>query len=302
MCNLTTVNVAAFVENGKLDIDGLLEAQSLSARAGYRMTCIELELSRWNGVQLRDRLIGCSLTGWQDAVNALNYSTNEEKKLLRLLRLTAHKAAKDYAKALGQKEPLLITTIKPEGTLSQLPIVSSGIHFSHSPFYIRRIRVNAKDPVIKVCEELGFDISPENGQSMENCKTKVISFPVKAPAGKTKYDVSAVEQLEIYKMFMEEYVDHNASITVHVRDNEWDSVEQWMWDNWDDVVGISFLSLDSHFYEQAPYETIDEITYNRMVAEMPNFVPSLIKKYEAKETETDIEEDPACASGACPIR
>lgn len=302
MCNLTTVNVFAFVEDGELNLAGLLEAQRLSARAGYRMTCIELELPKWNSVQLRDRLIGCSLTGWQDAINALGYSREKERELLNLLREVAHTSAKEYAKALGLNEPLLITTLKPEGSLSQLPIVSSGVHFSHSPFYIRRIRVNAKDPVIKVCEELGFDIKPENGQTVENCRTKVISFPVKAPAGKTKYDVSAVEQLEIYKMFMEEYVDHNASITVHVRDNEWDLVEQWMWDNWDSVVGISFLSLDNHFYEQAPYETIDEQTYNRMVAETPNFIPSLLKKYEEKEVETEVGEDPSCSSGACPIR
>lgn len=302
MCNLTTVNVMAFVKDDELDWDGLMEAQRLSARAGYRMTCIDLELTKWNANQQRDRLVGCSLTGWQDMVNALGLSKDEEKQLLRDLRETAQYAAKSYAKALGQKAPLLVTTIKPEGTLSQLPVVSSGIHYSHSPYYIRRIRVNAQDPIIKVCEELGYDIKPENGQSIENCKTKVVAFPVQAPEGITKYDISAIEQLENYLMFMDNYVDHNTSITVHVRDEEWDEVEQWMWDNWDRVVAVSFLSLDNHFYEQAPYESITKKQYDEMVARIPNFIPSLISKYEKEEIEMDASADPSCATGACPIR
>ena len=89
--------------------------------------------------------MACSLTGWQDAINALGYN-REEEKLLQKLRITAQKPAKEYAEALGQNAPLLTTTVKPEGTLSQLPVVSSGVHFSHAPFYIRRIRVNAQDP------------------------------------------------------------------------------------------------------------------------------------------------------------
>ena len=302
MCNLTTVNVMGFVKDGVLDFEELMEAQRLSARAGYRMTCIDLELAKWNINQKRDRLVGCSLTGWQDAINALGYDREEEKQLLQKLRITAQNAAKEYAEALGQNAPLLTTTVKPEGTLSQLPVVSSGVHFSHAPFYIRRIRVNAQDPIIQVCEELGYDIQPENGQTMENCKTKVVSFPVKAPAGRTKYDVSAIEQLETYKMFMENYIDHNCSITVHVREDEWDDVEQWVWDHWDDVVALSFLALDDHFYAQAPYETIDEERYNEMLKKTPKFVPSLISKYEKEETEIDASEDPSCASGACPIR
>ena len=162
MCNLTTVNVMAFVRpDGTLDYEALLLAQKLSARAGYRMTCVELELPKWNIVQQRDKLIGCSLTGWQDMVNATHMDKAGEAKLLSKLREVAQESSKEYAKALKQKEPLLVTTVKPEGTLSQLPVVSSGIHHSHSPYYIRRIRVNAKDPIVNVCEELGYPIKPE---------------------------------------------------------------------------------------------------------------------------------------------
>lgn len=302
LCNLTTVNVFAFVkENGSLDEKALLEAQRLSARAGYRMTCVELELPDWDRVQQRDKLIGCSLTGWQDMINATSFTKEQEAELLRKLKKAAKDAALEYAKELGQNEPLLVTTIKPEGTLSQLPTVSSGVHYSHSPYFIRRVRISSDDPLVKVCEELGYPVVPEVGQSIENCTTKVVEFPVKAPEGKTKYEVSAIEQLENYKMFMENYVEHNCSITVHVRNHEWEEVEQWVWDNWDSVVAVSFLPLDDSFYELLPYEAIDKEEYEKRVKEMKPFVPSLISKYEKEEVEFDIGNE-GCEGGICPIR
>lgn len=302
MCNLTTVNVMGFVKDGVLDVSGLFEAQRLSARVSYRMTCVDLELPKWNVVQQRDKLIGCSLTGWQDMVNATNMTFDQQKWLLEELRSIAKTSANEYAKALKQNAPLLVTTVKPEGTLSQLPVVSSGVHYSHSPYYIRRIRVNAKDPIVQVCEELGYSIRPEVGQDILTCKTKVVEFPVKAPDGVTKYDVSAIQQLENYKMFMNHYVDHNTSITIHVREHEWEEVEQWMWDNWDDVVAVSFLSLDDSFYELLPYEAITEEEYNKRQAEMRPFIPSLISKYEVEETELEMDADPSCSNGICPIK
>ncbi len=301
LCNLTTVNVMAFVKDGKLDRDALLEAQRLSVRAGYRMTCRALELHRWNAVQQRDRLLGCSLTGWQDMVNAAGLDREAQIALLEELRRTAHDAAKSIAERLGGKTPLLVTTLKPEGTLSLLPTVSSGVHYSHAPYYIRRVRITAADPLCKVCEELGYPVLPEVGQDPDDPTTKVVEFPVKAPEGRVKADVSAIEQLETYKMFMEHYVDHNCSITVHVRENEWDAVEQWVWDNWDDVVALSFLSYDDSFYELMPYEAISKEEYEHRLAEMKPFNPSLLSRYEQQETELDIG-DSECVNGVCPVR
>lgn len=302
LCNLSTVNVFSFVtSDGSLDHDGLMEAQRLSARAGYRMTCVELEIPAWNYVQNEDKLLGCSLTGWQDMVNAMKYTREQEAKLLRNLREVAQSSANHYASEIGQNKPLLVTTVKPEGTLSQLPVVSSGVHYSHSPYYIRRVRINADDPIVKVCEELDYPIFPEVGQDIETCTTKVVEFPIKAPDGKTKYDVTAIEQLENYKLFMENYVDHNCSITIHVRANEWAEVEQWVWDNWDDVVALSFLSLEDNFYQLLPYEAIDEEEYNKRVAHMKPFLTNLLSKYEKKELDIDIGND-SCDTGVCPIR
>lgn len=301
LCNLITLNVFSFVCNGNLNVDKLLEAQRLSVRAGYRMTCVDLELHEWDLVQKEDRLLGCSLTGWQDMVNATNMTLTEQKELLKKLKNIAIEESKRYSSQLNMKEPLLVTTVKPEGTLSLLPGVSSGVHFSHSPYYVRRIRINSNDPLVKVCEELDYPVYFENGQSKENNNTKVIEFPVKAPKGKTKFDVSAIEQLEIYKMFQENYVQHNTSITIHVRDYEWDEVEQWLWDNWDDVIGVSFLSLSDSFYPLMPYEAITEEEYNERISKMKPFIPSLLSKYEKEEIEIDIGND-GCESGVCPIR
>lgn len=301
LCNLTTLNVMGFVEDGKLNEKALIEAQRLSARAGYRMTCRELEIHRWNTVQQRDRLLGCSLTGWQDMVNATGMTKDEQIALLKKLRETAHKAGEQIASKLGGAKPLLITTVKPEGTLSLLPTVSNGVHYSHAPYYIRRVRINAADPLCRVCEDLGYPVLPEVGQDPDDPVTKVVEFPVKAPEGCVKADVSAIQQLENYKMFMEHYVDHNCSITVHVRDHEWDQVEQWVWDNWDDVVALSFLSYDDSFYELLPYEAITREEYESRKAAMRPFNPSLLAKYEHEEMELDIGASD-CANGVCPVR
>lgn len=301
LCNLTTLNVMAFVTDGKLDEQALLEAQRLSANAGYRMTCRELEIHRWDSVQKRDRLLGCSLTGWQDMVNAVGLDREQQVALLEKLRAAAHAAADKMAARLGGEKPLLVTTVKPEGTLSLLPTVSSGVHYSHAPYYIRRVRISATDPLCRVCEDLRYPVFPEVGQDPENPVTKVIEFPVKAPEGTVKADVSAICQLENYKMFMQHYVDHNCSITIHVRENEWDEVEEWVWENWDDIVALSFLSYDDSFYELLPYEEITKEEYEKRRAAMKPFNPALLSKYEFSETELDLGAS-ECANGVCPIR
>jgi intein/homing endonuclease len=193
--------------------------------------------------------------------------------------------------------------LRSHNTQTQMPTVSSGLHFSHSSYYIRRVRISASDPLVETAEDLGWNVKNEVGQEGEDLTTKVIEFPVKAPEGKVKGDVSAIEQLEIYKMFMEHYVDHNASITVHVRDDEWEDVEEWLWNNWDSVVGVSFISYSDNFYDLMPYEEITEEEYNEMVEDMEEFKPSLINEYERKNKGLEREiNDAACESGICPVR
>jgi len=309
VCNLTTVNMSAFVENGNLDVDGLIEAQKMSARAGLRMTLVDLELPAWNLVQQRDRLLGTSLTGVKDAFSAVSYSKSEQNSVLQRLREAANSEAIRYSKELRVNSPLLVTTVKPEGTLSLVAGgVSAGIHMSHSPYYIRRMRISSIDPMVQVIRELDWPISPEVGtpgasleEKMNNARTLVIDFPVKASSTDTKNNVSLEDQMDTYFQFQDNYTDHNTSITMTVKNDEWDLAKELAWKNWDKWMGASFLAHDGGTYELAPYEEITEEEYNNISASFREFDPTLLYKYESVEVDTELI-DEACESGVCPIR
>lgn len=309
VCNLSVVNMSAFADdNGICDYKGLGRAQTLSARAGYRMTLPDLELKEWDIKQKEHRLTGCSLTGWLDFVEKAEIDFEEQTLLLDILRENAHEANKAIAKEHNLNESTNVTAIKPDGTMSLVfGGVSAGVHASHSPHYIRRIRISASDPLVKVCDDLGWTIKNEVGQTDENVNTKVIEFPVRSSVKRTKDSFSAVEQLETYKMFQEYYTDQNTSITVTVKEDEWDDVEEWMWNNWDSYVGISFLPSDGGFYQLMPYEEITEEEYAVAKKGIKPFNPNLLKKYEGslqeyESIEVEQETDPECVNGVCPIR
>jgi len=315
LCNLTTVNVKNFVkqENGKhvLDIQGLLNAQVLSARAGLRMTLIQLELPEWHRVQSTYRLTGCSLTGYQDALEMVGLTKEDEKALLAALRKVGQDAVNQYADELRIPAPLFVTAIKPEGTLSQVAGgVSPGLHFSHAPYYIRRIRINARDPLALAVKESGWTINPEVGtpgdtyeEQMKNARTLVIDFPIASGASRTKDDVSALEQFEIYKTFQKYYTDMNTSNTITVKPDEWTGLFEQIYEDWDQYVGVSFLALDGGTYQLAPYETITEEKYKELSAVHNPLRLDLLQEYDLKlysELLDDTME--GCEAGVCPVR
>jgi ribonucleoside-triphosphate reductase (thioredoxin) len=314
VCNLTTVNVRGFVVQRAdgtywLDFEKLKEAQRLSTRAGLRMTLVTLELPAWDEVQKMDRLIGPSMTGFWDAMDLIEADEPFVDMLLSELRKVVQEEAKRYATALRVPVPLLDTTVKPEGTQSQVAGgVSSGLHRSHSEYYIRRVRINADDSLAKAVLDLGWDVQPENGtpgdtyeEKMNNAKTYVLSFPVYSGATTTKFDVSVKEQFDTYFNFQNKYTSHNSSNTITVRDHEWVECRDIIFENWDNFVGVSFLALDGGTYQQAPYEAITKEQYEKMVAEMPAFDPSILSKYETAEDE-EHELDASCDTGVCPPR
>lgn len=313
VCNLTTVNMVEFVReiNGVnyLQISELLEAQRKSARAGLRMTLAELELPHWNAVQQRDRLLGTSLTGVKDALAMVDYTKQEEAALLELLGETAREEADNYAKELRVSSPLLVTTVKPEGTISQVAGgVSSGLHMSHSPYYIRRIRINAADPLAKAVRALGWTVNPEVGtpgdtraEQLVNARTLVIDFPVASGAERTKDDVNVSEQFETYFAFQRHYTEHNSSNTVHVRPHEWGEAESIVYERWDDFVGVSFLAHDGGSYQLAPYEAITREQYEELSAKMKPFEPALLAAFETGES-SDLDGADGCEGGICPVR
>lgn len=317
VCNLTTINVKSFVnEDGNLDLEGLLQAQKYSTRIGMRMTLVELELPEWNKTQKRDRLLGVSLTGWKDAMDLLNYNEDQENSLKEILSNVAREEADSYAKELRINAPMFVTAVKPEGTLSQVAGgVSSGLHWSHSPYYIRRIRINATDPMVKVAEKLGWSIHAEVGtnnfmseedlakpEQLETASSKVVDFPIKSGAKRTKEEISVDEQFDNYFSFQDLYTEMNTSNTITVKPKEWDQAEKRVWEGWDNFVGVSFLSEDGGTYTLAPYESIDKDRYEKLKSQMKPFDVKILHKYEKTETTDDLEGLDSCESGVCPIR
>ena len=300
-CNLTTNNMMAFAEGNTFDEAAFHEVLKLSTRVAIRMTLVNVELPDWNRVMQEDRIIGISLTGMMDMVNKTHMSYEELAALLSRLRATVHEEGKRYSAELGIEAPKLMTTIKPEGSLSNLPSVSSGIHFAHSNYYIRRVRISATDPLYKMISSQGsYPIYNENGQSDEDCSVKVIEFPVKAPTGKTKYDIGAIEQLELYKLSMENWTDHNTSITVHVREREWEEVAHWVYENFDYIVGITFLPLMEETYPLLPYECTTKEDYEERLARIKPIDYDLLARFDDDEEHDIIDQE--CSTGVCPIR
>jgi adenosylcobalamin-dependent ribonucleoside-triphosphate reductase len=300
-CNLTTNNMMAFVKDNRLDKETLKKVLRLSVRVAIRMTLVEVELPEWNRVMQEDRIIGVSLTGMMDMLNKTKMTYDELAALLSELRAVVHLEGRQYCEELGIDPPQLMTTIKPEGSLSTLPCVSSGIHYAHSDYYIRRIRISASDPLYRLIEAQGsYPIYDENGPVGEESSVKVIEFPIKAPKGRTKYEVGAIEQLELYKLSMLYWSDHNTSITVHVREYEWEDVARWLYDNFEYTVGITFLPLMEETYPLLPYECTTKEDYEDRMKKVKAI------DYELLATMDDAEErelnDKECETGVCPIR
>ena len=313
VCNLTTVNMVAFADKqGNVDWDSLEEAFVLSARAGYRMTCVDLELEGWNVAHHRDRLTGCSMTGWQDFIAKMSNDTfvraGGKAGILKWLRNVIHEAGEDIASELKTPVPLLMTALKPEGSLSLVANgVSPGVHWQHSPYFIRRIRVNAHDPLALTAKELGWQIHPEVGQDMETATTLVIDFPVHSPSEVTKADIPAVEQLKEYILFQKFDTDMNTSNTITVKPDEWEEVEDFVYNHWDDMLGVTFLELNSTYYPLMPYEECTKEEYEELKSKMKPFDPDLLNAMELSSRnmgkEFEILDDRAeCSQGVCPIR
>lgn len=292
-CNLTEV-----VARENDTEETLLKKIRLAAILGtYQSTLTKFPyLSKaWKKNCEEERLLGVSITGQWDCPAV------REPEILAKLKARALAVNREYAGRFGINESTCVTCVKPSGTVSQLVDAASGMHPRHAPFYIRRIRISATDPLFQMYKEQKFPYHPEVGQLETSATTYVFEFPVKAPAGSAlRSDFSAIEQLEYWKMVKENYTEHNPSVTISVDKDEWIVAENWLYKNWNIIGGLSFLPKTDHVYQLAPYEEITEEKYNELLSKLPKIDFSEIVLYE-KDDETMGAKELACVSGVCEI-
>ncbi|MDO8579752.1 MAG: ATP cone domain-containing protein [bacterium] len=253
-------------------------------------------LSReWKERCEEERLLGVSITGQWDS------KVSRDPAVLSRLKTKSIEINREFAKRLGVNESTCITCVKPSGTVSQTVDCSSGMHPRHSQYYIRRIRIAATDTLFKMLRDQGVPYKPEVGQSTNSATTYVLEFPVKSPDESLyKNDISALDQLEHWKMVKLNYTEHNPSVTVSVGEDEWIEVGNWVYKNWDIVGGLSFLPRENHVYELAPYETISKEKYTELARRLEHIDYSKIITYE-KTDELDVKKEMACIGGVCAI-
>ncbi len=241
-----------------------------------------------------ERLLGISITGQWDSEAA------RDPQILQKLRKEAIKWNKVYAAKMGINPSTSVTAVKPSGTVSQLTDASSGMHTRHSPYYIRRVRISATDSLFKMLKDQGVPYHPEVGYTEETATTFVLEFPVKAPGKIFQDDLTAIDQLEHWKVVKENFTEHNPSVTVSVGEDEWLETGNWVYQNWDIVGGLSFLPRSNHVYQLAPYEAIDKKTYEKMLKNFAGVDFAKIVTYEQSDN-TEGAKAMACVAGVCEI-
>ena len=295
-CNLTEVvcrstDTAKTLKN-KIRIATILGTiQSTFTNFGYLR-------KRWQNNTEEERLLGVSLTGIMDCPE-LNGSFSGVGVTLKHLKNHAIETNKELAKKLGIPQSTAITCVKPSGTVSQLVDSASGIHARHNPYYIRTVRGDNKDPLTEFMKASGIANEPD---VMKPEHTTIFSFPMKAPEGSVcRKDISALEQLEIWKEYAQHWCEHKPSVTISVKEEEWISVGAWCWENFEHVSGISFLPFSDYTYQQAPYQDIDEKTYKKLAKAMPTNIDwNKLQEFETEDN-TKGSQQLACTAGVCEL-
>ena len=296
-CNLSEVVVRANDTE-----ESLLEKIRLATILGTfqsTLTNFKYVSSMWRKNCEEERLLGVSLTGIMDSRITNGKSNKDLVKLLEGLKNKSIEVNKEFAKELGINQSAAVTCVKPSGTVSQLVDAASGIHARHNPYYIRTVRGDKKDPLTKLMTELGF---PVEDDEMNPSHTAVFSFPMKVDRSAVfRTDLTAIQQLDLWKIYQEHWCEHKPSVTISVKEDEWMEVGAWVYKDFDQMSGVSFLPFSEHTYRQAPYQDCDREQYEKLLKVMPKDVDwSQLSKYETVDT-TVASQELACTSGSCEI-
>jgi len=294
-CNLTEV-----VVRESDDLDSLKRKVRLATILGtVQSTFTKMPYLRkiWHKNTEEERLLGVSLTGIMD--NRLLSKAVDSPRWLNEMKQEAINTNAKYAEKLGIQVSTAITCVKPSGTVSQLVDSASGIHARHSEYYIRTVRGDNKDPLTQFMIDAGIPAEP---CVMKPDSTTVFSFPMRSPMGAiTRNDMTALEQLTLWKNYALAWCEHKPSVTITVRDAEWMEVGAWVYENFDICSGISFLPHSDHSYAQAPYQDIDKEQYETLKKQMPSQIDWTALALYEKEDSTSGSQTLACTAGACEI-
>ena len=295
-CNLTEVVVRATDT-----VDDLARKVRLATILGtIQSTYTKFPYLRkvWTTNTEEERLLGVSLTGIMD--NPLMTTKNKGlDKTLENLRNVAVVTNAEWAYRLGIPQSAAISCIKPSGTVSQLVDSASGIHARHSPYYIRTVRGDNKDPLTTFMKDQGIPSEPD---VFKPDQTTVFSFPVKAPnKAVVTADLSAVDQLNMWLMYQRNWCEHKPSVTINVKKDEWFEVGTFVYEHFDEMSGVSFLPYNEHTYQQAPYQEIDKEEYKNILSTMPKSIDwSRLSEYEKEDT-TSSSQTFACTGDVCEV-
>ena len=295
-CNLTEVVVRA--TDTVEDLERKVRLATILGTIQSTYTHFPYLRKIWKKNTEEERLLGVSMTGIMD--NPLTTSANEGlEKTLEHLRNVAVDTNAEWAVRLGVPVSAAITCVKPSGTVSQLVDSASGIHTRHSPYYVRTVRGDNKDPLTQFMKDKGI---PSEPCVMKPDTTTVFSFPQKAPSGAVvRDDVSALEQLETWLLYQRHWCEHKPSVTVSVKENEWMEVGAFVYEHFDEMSGVSFLPHDGGTYQQAPYQECDKSDYDMLQGVMPKSVDwSELSKYEQEDNTVSMQ-TMACSGDSCEI-
>ncbi len=295
VCNLSEVIVRA--DDTLTHLKYKVRIATMFGTLQSTLTNFQYVRSIWRKNTEEERLLGVSLTGIMDHP-VLSDPHNPHLALwLKDLREEAIQTNKEWAERLGIPQSTAITCVKPSGTVSQLVDSASGIHARFSPYYIRRVRGDKKDPITTLLIDQGVP----NEEDVMNKENVVFSFPQKAPSTALCVDeVNAMYQLRMNEVYEQHWAEHKISQTVYYTDDEFLQVGQWMWDNIESSSGISFLPKSDHVYRQAPYEEITETDFYRLHQSMPSIDWSKLSEYES-EDHTQAAQTLACSGDSCEI-
>ena len=295
-CNLTEAVVRS--DDTTKSLGNKVELATILGTWQSTLTNFRYLSNKWKTNCEEERLLGVSLTGIMDCPLTNGSSGENLPDLLTKLKEKAVKTNEKYAGDLGVNPSASITCVKPSGTVSQLVDSASGIHTRHSPYYIRTVRTDVKDPLCTLLVDSGVPCEPD---VTNPSNVMVFSFPMRSPKySLTRNDLSATDQLELHNIYSKFWAEHKVSQTISVKEEEWLTVGAHVFNNFDSISGVSFLPYSDYVYKQAPYTECTEEEFNKLNKSMPEINWEKLLEYETLDSNSGSQEL-ACTAGSCEL-